>query len=431
MTEDSKNNPPPAASEPSPAENQEKPVVLLRYSQRLPPETQDVLQVLWDSLSPIERNSLLKLINSIPGSSTLMRTLVKMATAQYKLAFGKQRHVAIVGPANVGKSTLYNQFITDAKDRAAVSALPGTTRVNQEADAGLFSVIDTPGADAVGDVGLREQEEALNAASQADFLIIMFDAIQGIKQTELELYHRLQDLRKPYVVVLNKIDLAKRESKAVTEHAAQALGLQAEQVLPIAARTGDNLAQVLSAIAIADPEIVAALGQALPQYRWQLTWRAIVSAASLSAVIALAPLPIIDFVPLIATQSMMVLGIARIYNYQITPARARELVATFGLGFLGRTLFQELSKLGGIPGWLLSAAIASSTTVVMGYAASVWFDKGEKVSGESLNKLTRQVTEYLLEVLKNFGKRKPSQKSLRERIQMALEQLPLAKEPPK
>ncbi|HRE03776.1 MAG TPA: enoyl-CoA hydratase/isomerase family protein, partial [Ilumatobacteraceae bacterium] len=34
------------------------------------------------------------------------------------------------------------------------------------------------------------------------------------------------------------------------------------------------------------------------------------------------------------------------------------------IGFLGRTLFQELSKLGGPPGWALSAAIASSTTVV-------------------------------------------------------------------
>jgi len=48
--------------------------------------------------------------------------------------------------------------------------------------------------------------------------------------------------------------------------------------------------------------IMAALGKAHPQYRWQLAWRTIASAASVSAVIALAPLPVIDFVPLIATQ---------------------------------------------------------------------------------------------------------------------------------
>ena len=74
------------------------------------------------------------------------------------------------------------------------------------------------------------------------------------------------------------------------------------------------------------PKIIAALGQALPKYRWQLTWRAIVSAATTSAAIALVPLPMIDFIPLVATQSMMVLAIARIYNYQITLERARVIM---------------------------------------------------------------------------------------------------------
>jgi uncharacterized protein (DUF697 family) len=140
----------------------------------------------------------------------------------------------------------------------------------------------------------------------------------------------------------------------------------------------------------------------------------------------LVPLPVIDFVPLVVTQSIMVVSIARIYNYKITPRRASELVATFGLGFLGRSIFQELSKLGGLPGWLLSAAIASSTTVVMGYAAVRWFEKGEKLSAEALKKLTQGMTATLLNTLKNIGKRKPSQKGLREQITLALENSPLA-----
>ncbi len=122
----------------------------------------------------------------------------------------------------------------------------------------------------------------------------------------------------------------------------------------------------------------------------------------------------------------MVISIARIYNYKITPQRASELVATFGLGFLGRTLFQELSKLGGFPGWLLSAAIASSTTVVMGYAAVRWFDKGQKLSNEALKKLTQAVTKTLLGNLKSLGKRKPSKKGLQQRVAQSLENLPLA-----
>jgi uncharacterized protein (DUF697 family) len=231
------------------------------------------------------------------------------------------------------------------------------------------------------------------------------------------------------VVVLNKIDLVKRDADKVVERAAADLRLKPEQVLPISAKEGKQVGKVLMAIAAAEPSIVAALGSALPAYRWQLAWRAIASAASVAAVIALAPLPVVDFAPLVVTQSMMVLGIARIYNYKITLERARELVATFGLGYLGRTVFQELSKLGGPPGWLLAAAVASSTTVVMGYAAAVWFERGEKLSSQTLKAITRKVTGDLLGSMKSLGKRRPRRKELQESIRSALENSPIADDP--
>jgi len=103
-------------------------------------------------------------------------------------------------------------------------------------------------------------------------------------------------------------------------------------------------------------------------------------------------------------------------------------VATFGLGYLGRTLFQELSKLGGPPGWVLSAAIATSTTVVMGYAAIAWFEQGEKLSRESLKQLTSTLTAFLVETLKSLGKRRPERKKLRERVADALAASPMAQE---
>jgi uncharacterized protein (DUF697 family) len=291
----------------------------------------------------------------------------------------------------------------------------------------LFTVVDTPGADAVGSVGEYEKGLALSASAEADFLLLVFDAIQGIKKTEQELFNELSALKKPFVVVLNKIDLIPhKDLQFVISNAALNLGLEPEQIVPIVAKNGKNLGKVLLAVAATEPEMVAALGQALPEYRWQLAWQTIVRSASISAAIALAPLPVIDFVPLVFTQSIMVISIARIYDYKITARRASELVATFGLGFLGRTLFEELSKLGGLPGWLLSAAIASSTTVAMGYAAVRWFEKGEKLSTEALKKLTQEMTTYLLDTLKSRGKRIPGQKGLRERITQSLESSPLA-----
>jgi len=395
----------------------------------LPTDSQDLLRMIWETLPPAERNYLQNMFNGFPTETNLMRLLINLSMVEFKMAFGRKHRVAIVGPANVGKSTLYNQLIRSKVDRAEVSPIPGTTRINQVADAGLFSVVDTPGADAVGDVGEREREIAFQAASEADFLVIIFDATQGVRRAELELFEELKTIHKPYIVCLNKIDLVRRDAQKVTDKVALNLHIEPEQVIAISAKEGKNIEKILMAIAITEPQMVAALGRALPAYRWQLAWRTIVSAASVSAVIALTPLPFIDFAPLIITQTVMVLGIARIHDYRITLTRARELVITFGLGFLGRTLFQELSKFGGLPGWLLSAAIASSTTVAMGYAAASWFEKGEKLSGETMKAITKNLTFSIMTSLRSIGKKKPGREELQAKITEAIEQSGMSGDP--
>ncbi len=387
---------------------------------KLPPDARFVFDSVWEKLPSAEKKTFLDLIQAFPSKTNMLQLLFKLGADHMKMTFGSKHKIAIVGPANVGKSTLYNQLIHQKNEKAMVGPLPGTTRDTQVADTGIFAVVDTPGADAIGEVGERERQIALDAAAESDFLIIVFDAIQGIKQTELDLYLRLANLGKPYVVVLNKQDLVKREIKVLIDHSAKALNLHPDQILPVSARSGDNIPALLKMIAITEPGIIAALGQALPQYRWQLAWRSIISAASVSAAIALTPLPIIDFLPLAVTQSVMVLGIARIYNYKITLERARELVVSFGLGFLGRTIFYELSKLGGIPGWILSAAIAVSMTVVMGYAAVIWFENGKRLSNESIQRISKQLTNVFADNLKAMLKRKPGKRGLKEAIESML-----------
>ena len=400
------------------------------FLDHFPQDVQDTIRMVWNALGLDEQNRFLSLISALPTDAGLIKGLIKLSTSQVRQTFGRKHAVAIMGPANVGKSTLYNQLVSRKQDNAQVGPLPGTTRETRQADAGLFNVVDTPGTDAVGSLGEHEHALALQAAEEADFLVLVFDAIQGVKRTEQELFRELAALKKPFIVVVNKIDLvARKDLDGVISQAAANLGLKPEQVIPVVAKDGKNLSRILLAIAASEPEMVAALGQALPEYRWQLAWHSIVRAASISAAIALAPLPVIDFVPLVITQSIMVLGIARIYNYRINTQRATELVTTFGLGFLARTVFQELAKLEGIPGWLLSAAIASSTTVVMGYAAIQWFEKGQKLSSETLKKLTRVLTASMLDTLKSLGKRKPSRKELEERIRGSLQESPLAESP--
>jgi small GTP-binding protein len=391
-----------------------------------PPGVRERLLRAWDRMPEVSRAPLTKVLKELPEELRPWRELIGLAMSEVRLVTGNLRRVAIVGPANVGKSTLYNQLVRSPRDHAEDSAVPGTTRESQTADAGLFAVVDTPGADAVGLVGEAEKERAFVAARESDFLVVVYDAVQGIKKTEQELFRELQALDRPFVVVLNKIDLVAgaREKERVVEAAARNLGLQPDQVLPCVAKDGEQVERVLLAIAKAEPQIVAALGAALPEHRAALAWSATRKAGATAAAIALAPLPILDVFPLLAVQTSLVLGIARIYRQRVGLARARELVVTFGFGLLGRTLFQELSKLGGPPGWLLSSAIAASTTVVMGRAAALWFERGEKASGPDLRAESRSLTRRMLESLRALGSRRPSKAVLQREVEAALPEAP-------
>ena len=92
---------------------------------------------------------------------------------------------------------------------------------------------------------------------------------------------------------------------------------------------------------------------------------------------------------------------------------------------MARTLFSELSKFGGLPGWILAAAVASSTTIAMGYASVIWFEKGEKLTSENIKQISKNLTDYLLNVLKSRIKGKPDKESLKEQIAEALNAYPL------
>jgi small GTP-binding protein len=378
----------------------------------------------WDALPDKTRKGLAGVFNLLPDDMRGWRSLIDQTIEHIRQAAGSKRFVTIIGPVNAGKSTLYNQLIRRKGDRAEVSAIPGTTRYTQQADAGIFTIIDTPGADAPGIVGDVEKERAMEAARGSDVLVLIYDGTHGIRSPEQILFDEIEKLGKPFVVALNKMDLVKRERPRVIGKAAAVLEIQSDEIIPISAKEGDGVEKLLLAIAKCEPGIVAALGAALPEYRWKLTQAAIARAASTSAAIAITPLPFLDFIPLVGIQSSLVLTIARIYAYQITFARARELVVTFGVALLGRTLFYELSKMGGPPGWLLAAAVAAGTTTAMGYAAAIWFERGEKISSKTIQRISKTIATAVIDRLKSLGKRRPHKRTLREMIQETLEGSP-------
>ena len=390
-----------------------------------PAPVQDSLTQIWEAVPPARRSELQPILNQLPGSLDPLKRILDFVLEQYKPVFGSKQRIAIVGPANVGKSTLYNQLITRKEDRAEVGPVPGTTREIQAADTGLFVVVDTPGADAVGEVGERERHIAFESARQADFLVIMFGATRGVRRHEQGLFEALLALDKPFMVLLNKMDLiAKKERASVLESAARNLRLEPNQVIDIVATDGTHVERVILAIVKFEPELLAAIAEAMPEYRTKLAWQRIVPAASAAGVVGLIPLPLIDLLPLLGIQTGLVLSMARIYGFKITAARAKELIAAFGIGMIGRTIYGQLSKVLGLPGWVLSASIAASTTVVIGYAAMIWFSRGERPSQQAMRKMVSEVTVHLRDSLLSLGKKRPDRVTLRQRITQALQDLP-------
>ncbi|MDQ7823018.1 MAG: GTP-binding protein [Candidatus Eremiobacteraeota bacterium] len=391
-----------------------------------PPAVRQELDRWWNLLSDEQKAETARVVEMlkplVQGKVGLIRDLLRLMEDQYTPLLFPRSRIAIVGPVNAGKTTLFNQFMEKKEDKGKVSPVPGTTREIRQAEAGFWQVVDTPGADHGTNVGDEEKMKALDAAAQADFIIALFDASHGVTASGRELYKEILAARKPHVVALNKIDLVKKDLKEIIADTAKALGLQEEQICAVSAAKGENMGSLVSAIVKADSRVLHSMGRVMPQYRHMLAQRWILGASSSAGVIGLTPIPFVDLIPLTALQCAMVLNVASIYGYKITFARAKELIATFGAGIAARTLFEQLSKLGGIPGWILAAAIASATTAAIGFTAEKWFEKGEKVSAATFSRMAKKLTDEIIPRLTSLGKKKPDKEKLEKAITRALEE---------
>lgn len=117
--------------------------------------------------------------------------------------------IALVGRPNVGKSTLFNR-LTRSMD-ALVANFPGLTRDRQYGEARYnerhFIAIDTAGItgeEAGIDAAVAQQ--SLQAIAEADAVMFMLDARDGLTSTDRELAKELRARNKPVFVLANKID---------------------------------------------------------------------------------------------------------------------------------------------------------------------------------------------------------------------------------
>jgi GTP-binding protein len=154
--------------------------------------------------------------------------------------------MAIVGRPNVGKSTLFNRLIGNRK--ALVRDTPGVTR---DRIRGLCrfggwsaSVIDTGGLDPSAGESLTAQVrgQVLAAIAEADLLIFVVDAREGVTALDDEVARLLRRVAKPVLLVANKVDTAGQEAGLADAHR---LGMGT--VFPVSAEHGRGVARLLEA----------------------------------------------------------------------------------------------------------------------------------------------------------------------------------------
>ena len=117
-------------------------------------------------------------------------------------------HIGVFGKTNVGKSSLLNKITN--QEISIVSDVAGTTTDVVEKSMELLPVgpvtfLDTAGLDDKSELGEKRIEKTLKVLNRIDVAVIVCDQ-RGIDECEKNLISQLDELKIPYMIVVNKCD---------------------------------------------------------------------------------------------------------------------------------------------------------------------------------------------------------------------------------
>lgn len=168
----------------------------------------------------------------------------------------KSGFIAIIGRPNVGKSTFMNKVI--GQKIAIMSDKPQTTRnkiqgVYTEESAQIV-FIDTPGIHKpkhrLGDFMVKIAENTLN---EVDAVLFMIDAKEGYGKGDQYILDRLQHVKRPVFLIINKVDLIHPDELfPIIELYKDKCKF--EEIVPISALQGNNVAHLLDMLKLQLPE---------------------------------------------------------------------------------------------------------------------------------------------------------------------------------
>jgi len=169
----------------------------------------------------------------------------------------QQPIVALVGRPNVGKSTLFNRIVR--RRVSIVHDQPGVTRDRHYAEADWagwgFLLVDTGGFDPTDKQGVMAavRGQCLAAIEEADVILFVADARQGLTPDDEQIADMLRRSDKPVVWAANKAD-----SPMIEANVAEMYQLGVPEIHPIAASGGRGIGDLLDAVVDAVSKIPGA-----------------------------------------------------------------------------------------------------------------------------------------------------------------------------
>lgn len=141
-------------------------------------------------------------------------------------------HIGFFGMRNAGKSSIVNAVT--GQNLAVVSNVKGTTtdpvkKAMELLPLGPVVIIDTPGLDDEGELGLLRVEKARRVLAMTDIAVLVVDAALGLSALDKGLIAEFKSRKIPYVVVHNKVDLLEDREELP------------EAAIYASAKTGENI----------------------------------------------------------------------------------------------------------------------------------------------------------------------------------------------
>ena len=162
----------------------------------------------------------------------------------------KSGFATLIGRPNVGKSTLMNYLI--GQKIAITSNKPQTTRNRIQTvlttEEGQIIFVDTPGIhkakNKLGEYMVNIAERTLN---EVDVVLWLVEPTTFIGAGERHIADQLQKVKTPVILVINKVDMVKKEEVLPAIAAYKDLYDFAE-IVPVSARSGENTDELLKVI---------------------------------------------------------------------------------------------------------------------------------------------------------------------------------------